>query len=238
MRFCIKSYLIVLLSVPFTAFSFPHVDFLNSFGTTPLHADSQTSSLKIPHGLTQSQQSEYMGKVFDQLEFGQLQYGYDTEMVRGESHQFKVFITQNLTAELKQELWKLQIAKLDTIRISTTMGVKIYGANFEVKPADPFEQIIDSNFTEWLFDIKPLVGGEQNLNLVVYAILDLPNHKEKRREVETSHKVINVKVRFYERITDYFDIRTTITTLISTSLIVFVSHKITKHLKGRKKRKP
>ena len=230
-------FLLFLIIVPCKVLSFPDIDIFNSLEITTLHADSQSSSIKIPPGLTRSQQSDYIGKMFDQLEFGQLQYGYDSEMVRGESHQFKVFITQNLAAELKQELCKLQIAKLDTIKISTTMGVKLYGTNFEVKPSDPFEQIIDSNFTEWLFDIKPLEGGEQNLCLVVYAILELPNQKEKRREVETTHKSIKVTVHWYQRIAEIFDLKACVATLISTLIVFSITHKIRKRFKGRINRK-
>lgn len=164
-----------------------------------LHSDS-TNQIHIPQGLTLAEKSDYVARSFNLLQFGQMQYVYDSEMTIGQNYPFKVFISQNVATELIKELKGFNIAEIDTIRVSPTMSVHLYSTTFDVIPSDPIEQAVDSEFTKWLFDVKPKERGEQFLNLVVYAKIELPNKSVRSKSVESVRKLVMVHVTFFQQV--------------------------------------
>jgi len=99
---------------------------------------------------------------------------------------------------LKEELnVPLEQSAIESIRIGKVMQVMMEegrnGENFEIDPISEQEQIIfEDDFTEWLFDVKPLAEGTFRLVLKVILIQIVEGYGERKKEVVLEREVQTV----------------------------------------------
>ena len=81
---------------------------------------------------------------------------------------------------------------LKDIRIAEVMGVELIdmsGNTFEIRTLHDVVQFVEKDlFTEWVFYVKPLLSGEQNLVLKI-SIIEIKNGVERKRNVVLEEKV-------------------------------------------------
>ena len=87
---------------------------------------------------------------------------------------------------------------IESIRLGSVMQVSLNegrdGHNFEIKPLNNEEQFItEDDFTEWLFDVKPLSTGNFTLILRV-TLIQIIEGKERKKDVVLERNVITEAV--------------------------------------------
>jgi hypothetical protein len=85
--------------------------------------------------------------------------------VRISKSQNNIEITENIQGKVHTK----------SIQTTSTMEVKLVdptGKNFIIGLTNSEVQLVDSSYTEWRFDVKPIKSGLNKLNLVVSIIKD------------------------------------------------------------------
>jgi hypothetical protein len=67
--------------------------------------------------------------------------------------------------------------------------------DFSVRRVGEEKKVVEAPYTEWSWEVTPLVGGEKELRVLVYAELMLPNGSREPFEASTGSAVIHVQTR-------------------------------------------
>jgi hypothetical protein len=105
--------------------------------------------------------------------------------------------TRTAIEELKQKISGLGEKVSDQIRVADVMEADLYGEGFETHALRPERQAIGgTDDTEWLWEIQAKEPGNQELHLVISAVLDV-NGQEGSKVLKVYDRTINVHVALY-----------------------------------------
>jgi len=129
-------------------------------------------------------------------EIGLVSYDIPSDMIKNQISKCNVRIAKN-----KLNLNVLNLSKnsiFEQIRISEVMKVQLIdpsnGQNFNITCLNNYEQIISANeFTEWIFNVKPLRSGFFELFLRVTILEILKDFGERSKDVIVLNRSIKVK---------------------------------------------
>jgi len=101
---------------------------------------------------------------------GRVAFNVPEKMKQGEGQRVTIRISANSSEDLSRNLANAPPYKTDKIRVAPYMTVKLKGDPevFQIVALTPDDQFVaQDTFTQWLFDVKPLESGIQELNLLV-----------------------------------------------------------------------
>jgi len=95
--------------------------------------------------------------------------------------------------------------------------------NFDIDDLSSEEQIIppDEEYTEWVWNARPLKSGIQILTLIVTIRMQIPDHGEEKWDLPALEEEVTVKVNPIYTIREFFgdNWQWVVTTVISSSII-------------------
>ncbi|MBD2505313.1 hypothetical protein [Anabaena azotica] len=127
------------------------------------------------------------------LRLGQIVFTVPKEMQLGRNELVRVRISDDLRKNLKAELkGHPETAKLD---VSSLLQVKLSGTSFNIQSQTEEQQVLKKDgLAEWIWSVTPQERGEQELFLIVYALIELPNKSEQKIQLKTFERTIKVSV--------------------------------------------
>lgn len=181
--------------------------------------------------------------LWDAMPSGWILYNPSSNMTVGEKELVDVRIARNITDDLSRELRGRGEARLENIsKIGTRMRVELHGDSFQISPlfaADALEQPIVGNYSQWEWEVMPLISGNQTLRLYVDAVWELQGYEDRYTHIQVFEKNINVKmnrryeiIRFLENYWQYI-----ITTIVGSAGVISLIILIVTYLSRRMKRK-
>jgi hypothetical protein len=145
--------------------------------------------------------TDFVGDAFNRLPSGWIVYTVPNETRVGNGELVEARISRNITDELYKDLRSRGIPRLGKIeKIGTRMRPVLMAENdssFQIKAKFPevtADRPIIGNYTEWVWDIMPLIDGYQKLKLDVYASVDIPPYPSYYHPYPVFEKTIIVKV--------------------------------------------
>jgi hypothetical protein len=134
-------------------------------------------------------------RILESLTLGSIAYNTPSSMVCDESTKIQLVLSPRATIEaLKQKINGLGQTVAEHIRVADVMEVRLHGKAFETHALRPERQAISgANETEWLWEITAREPGNQELHLVVSAVLNV-NGREGSRVLKVYDRTIEVHV--------------------------------------------
>ncbi|MEI6138143.1 MAG: TIR domain-containing protein [Mariniphaga sp.] len=157
---------------------------------------------KLPterHGKKQPQKTEQQGKldVADEIKRGNILYKIADTMQLNITERCEIRIAKNTIPliELSDGLEVDGVIIKENVKVSDDMEVKLIPSRnnaFKIVNITNQEQLLDDDsFTQWIFDVTPLITGNQLLTLVVSIITRNIHKKEIKKDV-VFERIINV----------------------------------------------
>lgn len=129
------------------------------------------------------------------LPVGRILFNPPANMRMGQTERVEVRIAQDETTDLTEGLQGRGTPEVEPIKVSAFMKARLVGDSFEITPLNDAEQLVAGDtFTEWSWDVTPLQGGDQKLNLIVTVRLQLPSVGEETRDYPVINRSIHVQV--------------------------------------------
>ena len=157
---------------------------------------------KLPteqHGNNQPQKAEQESKldVADEINRGNILYKIADTMQLNITERCEIRIAKNTIPliELSDGLEVDGVKIKENVKVSKDMEVKLIPSRnnaFNIVNITNQEQLLDDDsFTQWIFDVTPLITGNQLLTLVVSTITGNIHNKEIKKDV-VFERIINV----------------------------------------------
>ena len=175
-----------------------------------------------------SSQCDYDPFMILREEFGKIGLGYilynpPKEMKVGKKERIEVRISREYTQALTEGLKGTGELRIEEIKVDTYMRACLSGENFDIDDLSSEEQIIppDGEYTEWVWNVKPLKSGIQILTLIVTIRMQIPDHGEEKWDLPALEEEVTVKVNPIYTIREFFgdNWQWVVTTVISSSII-------------------
>lgn len=129
------------------------------------------------------------------LPVGRILFNPPADMKMGRTERVEVRVAQDQATDLTEGLRGRGAPEIEPIKVSTFMKARLTGDSFEITPLNEAEQLVAGDtFTEWAWDVTPLRGGDQKLNLIVTVRLQLPSVGEETRDYPVIDRAIHVQV--------------------------------------------
>lgn len=129
------------------------------------------------------------------LPVGRILFNPPVDMRMGRTERVEVRVAQDETTNLTEGLQGRGTPEVEPIKVSAFMKARLVGDSFEITPLNEAEQLVAGDtFTEWAWDVTPLKGGDQKLNLIVTVRLQLPSVGEETRDYPVIDRSIHVQV--------------------------------------------
>ncbi|GEM_PF-3547536 len=173
------------------------INTLNIKGLTDL-IETQTKLSADQPGNKQLQKTDHHSKlhVADEIKMGRILYKIADTMQLNRTERCEIRIAKKEISLIKllKGLVKDKV-KIEGVKISDDMEVKLVSSGnnaFKIVSITNQEQLIDDDsFTQWIFDVTPLMTGNQLLTLVVSIITRNIHDKEIKKDV-VFERIINV----------------------------------------------
>jgi hypothetical protein len=139
---------------------------------------------------------EAVQAAFSQLSSGRILYNPPERMTAGQRERVEVRVTQSMTESLTEGLRGSGPPRVEPIRVSSFMKVRLTGGGFEIVPLSSEEQIVlvGEPYTQWAWDVIPIASGNQTLVLVVTARVKVPGLSDEQKDLDIIERRIAVKV--------------------------------------------
>jgi hypothetical protein len=136
------------------------------------------------------------GNSLKQLPSGNVVIEAPTTMTVDDVRNVSVRVGHNVRMDdLKKKLKETDQQVEGTLRVSAEMAATLTGAGFKIEPNTSERQNIAESFpTEWTWNVTAKQEGEQQLQILLYAII-LNGDKETRLQVESYAQQVTVSVR-------------------------------------------
>jgi len=133
---------------------------------------------------------------FARLAAGHILYNPPEEMRVGELERVAVRITRGMTETLMVETVRGRGEPVvEQLPVSTFMKVRLIGDAFAITSLSSEEQfVVEDSYTEWMWDVIPLRGGEQKLTILVTARVLLSGFPAEQRDLSAVERQIRVYV--------------------------------------------
>ena len=129
------------------------------------------------------------------LPVGRILFNPPADMKVGRTERIEVRIAQDEATNLTEGLKGRGAPDIEPIKVSTFMKARLVGDSFAITPINEAEQLVAGDtFTEWAWDVTPLRGGDQKLNLIVTVRLQLPSVGEETRDYPVIDRSVHVQV--------------------------------------------
>jgi hypothetical protein len=127
---------------------------------------------------------------------GRLAFEPKREMDQGRPERVFVRLSAEATADLGKG-WKNGPPSVQAIQVGPVMRVSLDAApeDFAVRRLGDEAKVVAPPYTEWAWEVIPLHGGDQTLQVLAYADLMLPNGKSEAYEAFAGRAVIHVHIR-------------------------------------------
>lgn len=126
---------------------------------------------------------------------GQIVYNKPAEMTVGESERIEVRIGTPDQKEITANIDGKGTLVIEEKEISTFMAVTLKGNNFQIDANNDTEQVVrQTGITRWDFDVLPLQGGKQTLELIISKRIVSPGMEDQKITIPTIRADIDVKV--------------------------------------------
>ncbi|MFZ4526135.1 MAG: hypothetical protein ACOYOE_11480 [Chlorobium sp.] len=137
---------------------------------------------------------EILRKEMELLEIGKVTFNPPDTMKCGATERIETRIAKNIKTDLITTLKGRGIPKIEALKISELMKVRLSGDDFTIAPLNEEEQIIaETGYTEWAWDVTPLKSGKKVIHLHITLRIRLPFGEEKKDHPVLDREVI-VKV--------------------------------------------
>jgi len=134
---------------------------------------------------------QILKKELDRLPLGQMVFNPPSEMKQGKKERLTLRISRDTNFNILDALKGNGIPKVEEIKISEFMKVRLNGENFEITQLNEEQQIVGYNeYTEWAWDVLPKKFGKLVLHLKVTLRIRLPFGEEVK-----DHPIIDREVK-------------------------------------------
>lgn len=147
---------------------------------------------------------EFVRKIKDNLESGNIVFNTPTKMKIKESKIIELLLSKNLSIqELQSSLKSGSNVKSSLIKISNLMNATLKGKGFEIEELSPEIQAISPDETiTWKWQVIPTKDGDQSLVLTLSAIVNVGD-KEAKLVIKTFVEKIKIEVAIDQNISDF-----------------------------------
>lgn len=138
---------------------------------------------------------EILQKEIDRLQIGRISFNPPDTMQVGVKERIETRISTDPDADLAASLKGRGIPKIEEIKISQQMAVRLSGEDFDITKLfnDETQLILPNQTTEWAWDVTPRKDGKKTLHLQVSLIIILPDG-EKTKDYPVLDREITVQV--------------------------------------------
>jgi hypothetical protein len=170
--------------------------------TTPSEIEQEPTLTQVPSEIavtatpSTSDLALLVHAEFARLAAGHILYNPPEEMRVGELERVAVRITRGTTETLLVETVRGRGEPVvEQLPVSTFKKVRLIGDAFAITSLSSEEQfVVEDSYTEWMWDVIPLRGGEQKLTILVTARVLLSGFPAEQRDLSAVERQIRVYV--------------------------------------------
>jgi hypothetical protein len=143
------------------------------------------------------ERSRAVDQILESLPLGNIAYNAPSSMLCDESTRIQLVLSPHAAIEeLKQRISGLGETVREQIRVADVMEADLHGEAFETHALRPARQAVSgTEETEWQWKITAKEPGNQELHLVISAVLSV-NGREGSRVLKVYDRTVRVRVTF------------------------------------------
>lgn len=127
------------------------------------------------------------------LSNGYILFNPSEVMTVGIKERVEVRIARTFTNDLNLGLKGRGEPTIEKVKVGTLMKSRLMGNNFDIKSLSHEEQIVTgSGFSQWEWDVTPLMRGTHTLLLAVTVTINIPGYGEKPKDYPVFERTIKV----------------------------------------------
>ena len=139
--------------------------------------------------------SKIVEEELSDLDLGQITFNVSQEMTLGVTERVEVEVSKDIDQRLRERLKAREELQGEDVNIETYMETSLKGTHFYIKSKNLDIQAVEGEgFSQWVWEVTPLKGGDQNLSLAVLAVVEVPEWVEVRKEYPVFEEVSEVEV--------------------------------------------
>jgi hypothetical protein len=118
----------------------------------------------------------------------------------GKVHKFEARVARSRSNALTQGLECMGTPEVKDIKVDTFMKLTLEGAKFDIKlegGPDAAKKIVDED-AHWIWNVTPQEAGDQELALIAYVRIKLPNGQVGSKEYEVFRRPFTVRVNWID----------------------------------------
>ena len=140
-------------------------------------------------------------RILEELAFGNIAFNAPHTMNLDDTAIIQLLLGLAMpTDTLQQMIEAVGDTEGDRIRVSDRMEARLSGPNFAITAVTPEVQaVMQTDITEWKWDVKPLSVGLQRLHLTLSVLIN-DDGVSTARAIRTFHKEIEVEVTLGQQV--------------------------------------